>query len=146
MDNPSPAESAVRKNKLILFVDDSSQSCELFKILLEGEGYQVVTACDPDEALKKVSQCAPDLIITDLMMPGTGGGYGIIKRLQVEGTSHIPIIAMSASGMDLSTEQMLREEANVVEFIPKPFQKSLLVDVLSRLLKTPPQSGPAKPS
>lgn len=142
MDGFTSSESADPKNKFILVVDDDNGIRALLEELISGEGYPVESASNAEEALRKVKQRTPNLVITDLMMPGSGG-YGLLKELQNDETSQIPIIVMTASVMDPSTEQMLRDEINVVEFIPKPIQTAMFREALHRLLKTPSKKRPA---
>src|SRR5581483_10388336 len=101
--------------KLILVVDDDEDVRSFLETILEMDGYQVQTAADGKEALAKVQARAPDLVITDLMMPESGG-YEVLRGLQGGENSRLPIIVNTARQLDASTEEMIRAEANVVEF------------------------------
>lgn len=77
----------------ILVVDDEPSICETAKMILEGQGYEVLTARDGIEALHSLSKSLPDLIISDLNMPRmTGFEFLAIVRQRF---SHIATIAMS---------------------------------------------------
>ena len=58
---------------LILIVDDDYDFLEINRFILEGAGYRVTTATNPAEALKRVDEEVPDLVITDLTMPEMNG-------------------------------------------------------------------------
>lgn len=80
--------------KTILVVDDEDSIRELYKQELTDEGYRVVTAATGKEALEKVEQDTPDLIVMDIKMPGMDGIEAINRILGHK--SHIPIIIHTA--------------------------------------------------
>ena len=61
----------------ILVVDDEPDAVELIKFNLKGAGYEVLTAADGEEALKKARSLLPDLIVLDLMLPEVDGLRGL---------------------------------------------------------------------
>ena len=80
----------------VLVVDDYVENVELLKELLTASGYDVTTAYDGDEALKKVKQQIPDLILLDIMMPKMDG-YQVCEALRAnDETKEIPIIFVTA--------------------------------------------------
>jgi CheY-like chemotaxis protein len=80
----------------VLVVDDESSMRFLLRMLLESDGFDVVEAAHGAEALAKVHQARPDLVVTDLMMP-VMDGRGLIDRLRGdEETAGIPIVALSS--------------------------------------------------
>src|SRR5208282_88622 len=103
-------------SKFILVVDDDEGVRSFLETMLKMEGYQVQTATNGTEALDMVRQRAPDVVITDLMMPGTGG-YDVLRTLQEEVGDKVPVIVSTARKMDITTEEMIRAEANVVGFL-----------------------------
>jgi len=128
--------------KLILVVDDDEDVRSFLETILEMDGYQVQTAADGKEALAKVQARAPDLVITDLMMP-EAGGWEVLRGLQGGENSRLPIIVNTARQLDASTEEMIRAEANVVEFLHKPISVATLQGMLWRILHTRPKSKKA---
>ncbi|MBI4377426.1 MAG: response regulator [Elusimicrobia bacterium] len=132
-----PKELSQPKDKLILIADDDEPVREFLNTIVSNEGFRVVTAKDGPDALAKIEQNKPDLIITDLMMPGQGG-YEVLRQLQTPETRRIPIIVVTASRVNDSTIQMIRSEANVIEFISKPIQIPVLVTALHHYLRTKP--------
>lgn len=130
-------EPANRGDKLVLIVDDDEEVRGFLEAVLQTEGYQVQTASDGNQALVRVREKAPDLIITDLMMPDAGG-FDVLRSLQAEGRSHIPVIVCTARRMDPSTEKMMLAESNAAGFLHKPICLPELMDILGRNLKTDP--------
>ena len=54
--------------KTILVVDDDPDFCEITRLILSGEGYEVVTAANGDQALETLKECEPNLVVLDVMM------------------------------------------------------------------------------
>lgn len=129
------------KDRVILVVDDDPVVLNLIETYVQLEGFQCVTAVDGRDAINKLksAQQSPDLVITDLMMPNEGG-YELLRNLQAEGHSRLPVFVITASKLDQTTIQMIRTEANVVEFVPKPIPRANFVTALHRQLKTVPQA------
>lgn len=120
MDRP---ESAGR----ILVVDDNPHARELLRAALMAEGYTVTLAEGGEEALAKVAEEVPELILLDINMPGLNG-YEVCSRLKgTEATRLIPIIFLTSMS-DL--EDRLRGiEVGADDFLTKPFRK---VELLAR--------------
>lgn len=102
----------------ILIVDDELQNRRLLEALLKPEGYLTLTAANGDEALASIAQCAPDLILLDVMMPGMDG-HELATLLKAEpATSDIPIIMVTAQ-IDGSA-RLAGLNAGAEEFLTKP--------------------------
>jgi CheY-like chemotaxis protein len=108
----------------ILVVDDDSAICDALALLLEDAGHVVRTACDGLAALDAIAEDVPDLVITDLYMPGLDGAE-LIARLQSE-RPNLPIIVLSA-GIRVSPPAG-------VPFVAKPFDAEQLLASVARLL------------
>src|SRR5256886_9380607 len=78
--------------KKILIVDDSPTDRQFFMETLSKQGYQVVTAENGDEAITKAKSERPDLILMDVVMPGTNGFQATRAITRDEATKHIPVI------------------------------------------------------
>lgn len=120
--------------KLILIVDDDADVCALLKEVVAFQGFQVQVARNGDEAVEKISQRRPDLLLLDLMLP-PAGGFDILHRLQ---TSHakVPVIIMTARYTDETTAALLKQEPDVIEFFEKPINLDALGERLHKALKT----------
>ncbi len=130
----APAKPA---DKLVLVVDDDETVRSFVEMSVMTAGFRVVTATDGQDALNKLAATPPDLIVTDLMMPGIGG-YEFLRTLQGGGTRRIPVFVVTGSMLEDSTIALIRQEGNVVEFIPKPIRVAVFVAALHKHLKTTP--------
>jgi PleD family two-component response regulator len=91
---PTPAIEAAPAR--ILIVDDLADNRELLEVMLEAEGYSIESVASGPEALARVAERAPDLVLLDVLMPGMNG-YVVAERLKANAaTQHIAIIMVSA--------------------------------------------------
>lgn len=113
---------------VILVVDDEPDGRELLKTPLLYQGYHVVLACNGQEALDKVAQCMPDLILLDVMMPGMDG-FEVCRRIRKNPlVSEIPIVMTTAlNDRDSRLEGI---HAGADDFISKPFD---LTELMARV-------------
>lgn len=82
----------------VLLVDDDPQCRLAVKSFLEEDGFQVTEACDGVEALQRVEEEIPDLIVLDVVMPKLDG-WGTLRALgSKEATAHIPILMLTVVG------------------------------------------------
>lgn|GEM_PF-44119 len=117
----------------ILVVDDLAEIRDLLQVYLEDEGYQVLTACNGEEALAAVAAHPPDLILLDIMMPGTDG-YEVCRRLKSdEKTAFIPIVMLTAL-QDLE-HRLQGIEMGTDEYLTKPFRRLELLTRVRSLLR-----------
>jgi len=131
----------------ILVVDDNREILTTIGALLQAEGYLVDFAFDGEEALEKIATGAPDLILTDIFMPGMGG-LELAEALKRDPRlDRIPILAMSAIG-EYETGQP-RKDLLADDFIRKPPAKQELLDKVEALLhrdQTPSCGGMSAPA
>jgi DNA-binding response OmpR family regulator len=118
----------------ILIVDDEIGALTLIGIMLERGGFEVLKAKDADSALAVLDQESPDMIILDVMMPGTDGIElcRIIRgRPKTAGT---PILILSARG---DAESVMRGmDAGANDYLPKPILHHDLVAKVKKMLET----------
>lgn len=115
----------------ILVVDDNADAREILTLLLEKQGFTVITAPDGQEALKLVKAETFDLIITDLQMPNLDG-IGLIKALRTRPElSSVPILVMSAFPGRSVTDALA---AGANGSASKPVDFDLLIKVIQQLL------------
>jgi CheY-like chemotaxis protein len=124
-------------DKLILVVDDDPLIRDLLELTLTGAGFKTAFAVDGKDATAQLDKIEPQLIITDLMMPGQGG-YEFLRELPGAGAARTPVVVISASALDASTIGMIKQEANVVEFFSKPIKMNALIMALHKHLGTVP--------
>ena len=119
----------------ILVVDDEVYIVHILDFSLGMEGYEVVTALDGEQALEKVAQQKPDLIVLDIMMPKLDG-YETCKALKSKDeTKDIPVILLSAKGRNV--DQKTGFEVGADDYITKPFSPRKLVERINAILGHP---------
>lgn len=114
--------------KTILVVDDEPDIRQSVKQILEVNGYTVLTAVDGDDCLKKLNEITPDLILLDIMMPGTPVGE-VVKQIK-----NIKIAFMSVVRISDARKRGLCIQDNIVDFFQKPFNVSDLIDRVELIL------------
>ncbi|HMJ09220.1 MAG TPA: response regulator [Pyrinomonadaceae bacterium] len=118
-------------NKTVLIAEDYRDAREMMKYLLEFYGYDVLEACDGDEAVRNAHQFHPDLILMDLMMPRMDGLTATRLIRQDETLAGIPIIALTALG-NAADEAAMASGCN--EVVAKPMDFNRLEPLLSHYL------------
>lgn len=116
---------AATRDLSILIVDDDPSIRDFLAFLLEDEGFRVSTASDGADALSKIAEDPPDVVLTDLMMPRMDG-FELIRRLRAESQVGA-IIAMSA--VTANSGRVPDADA----FLPKPFEIDHLLDRVQSL-------------
>ncbi len=124
----SPENSPKISNASILIVDDTIYNIQLLSLMLVKQGYQVQQASSGLEALEKVNQQPPDIILLDIRMPDLNGYEVCIKLKNNPATKDIPIIFISS--IEESSEKVEAFSVGGVDYISKPFQ---LIEVLARI-------------
>ena len=110
----------------ILIVDDERDIVVILKLALEKEGYDVIEAYDGLEALEKVAQNKPDIILLDIMMPKMDGHSVNLKLKENKETAGIPVIVITGRGQ-LKELIQSRQEISIVAYLEKPFTVSMLL-------------------
>ena len=127
---------------LIVIVDDDYDFLEINRMILERAGYRVMTASEPGEALAKMENEKPDLIITDLMMTNLDSGFSFSGTIKSDPRfADVPIIistsVSSALGLDFrprTSEEMA--QMNVDAYFDKPLDARKLLAKVAELLAT----------
>lgn len=118
--------------KRLLVVDDEPNLLRAVEACLRTEGFEVSTARSGAEALINVAQTVPDLIISDIRMPGMSG-YELARQLRVSSrTMLVPIIFLSAKGETADRIEGFR--AGVDAYLTKPFEPDELVAVIKSII------------
>ena len=120
-------------NKKILVIEDDPSTLWLLQYTLEREGYQVLTASNGLEGLRKAQNEEPDLVALDLMLPGIGG-FEICRRLRAEPqTAELPILILSAAVREMDNGTRLKVGAD--DYISKPWHRLELVTKIATMLE-----------
>jgi len=114
--------------KKILVVDDEEDIRTTVKAVLDKEGYEVKLAINGDDALKKWSSFKPDLILMDIMMPGTPVRE-IIPKMKGAKVAYLSVVRTSEA-----EKEDLMKSKNVVDFIQKPFDIKTLTTKVKKLV------------
>jgi CheY-like chemotaxis protein len=129
--------SEQKKIKLLIIEDDMDVLSMMVKYL-EYSGYEVITAADGMEGLKKLESGEYDLVITDIVMPYVSG-VGVVTAIK-EKTPDIPVIAITGYGREPEAAAM-EKRADMV--LAKPVKMSQLKDYIEELLTPKAQSSSA---
>ena len=117
----------------ILAVDDEQDIIELLSYNLSREGFEVTTAMDGEEALKKIRAKSFDLVILDLMMPGIQG-MELCRILRNDPkTKYLPIIMLTAKTEEV--DRILGLEMGADDYITKPFSPRELIARIKAVLR-----------
>ena len=117
----------------ILIVDDEPTNVDMLSQELEEEGYNLLTAYDGEEALIKVQEHWPDLVLLDIMMPNVDG-FTVCRILKGSGkTMLIPVILLTA--LRAQEDRVKGIEAGADDFISKPFDRDELLAKIRSLLR-----------
>ncbi len=106
----------------VLVVDDQDANRLLMRELLESQGHEVVEAVDGTEALQRVGEIAPDVVLLDIGMPGMDG-FEVCRRLKADpATAPIPVLLVTA--MAQRDQRLLGIGAGANDYITKPVDRS----------------------
>jgi len=119
----------------ILIVDDNALNLKLARMVLAGEGYEIRTAADAQEALAVLRSFRPRVILMDLQMPGLDG-FELTRRLKSDpATRGISVVAITAYAMKGDEERA--REAGCDGYVTKPIDTRALPGVIARHLANP---------
>jgi len=119
-------------NMRLLVVDDEPKLLRAIALDLKGEGYDVSTARSGNEALVSIAQRLPDLIVSDIRMPGMDG-YTLARRLrQNQSTALVPIVFLTAK--DTTADRIEGFRTGVDAYLTKPFEPDELLAVIASIL------------
>jgi two-component system alkaline phosphatase synthesis response regulator PhoP len=116
----------------ILIADDEPHLLKIVADRLKANNFEIVTAEDGGEALKKAAE-KPDVILLDIMMP-VFDGYETLKRLRTEeATKNIPVIMLTARGDPAAVEKC--QELGAADYVVKPINPAVLIEKIRGVLK-----------
>jgi signal transduction histidine kinase/DNA-binding response OmpR family regulator len=114
-----PPAAKMDKRSTVLIADDNADMREYLRRLVVGAGFDVITAGDGEDALARIRSQAPDLVLSDVMMPKLDG-IGLIKALRsTDETRHLPVILLSARAGEEARIEGLEYGAD--DYLVKPF-------------------------
>jgi len=117
----------------ILVTDDNEQNLYMLKVLLEGNGYSVDSACNGEDALECARRQAPDLILTDILMP-VMDGFTLCRQWKADDKlKHIPLVFYTATYTDPKDETFALS-LGADRFVIKPQEIEALVEIIRTVL------------
>jgi two-component system response regulator MtrA len=116
----------------ILVVDDDTALAEMLGIVLRGEGFEPFFVADGDHALAAFRETKPDLVLLDLMLPGTDG-IDVCRQIRAE--SGVPIVMLTAKSD--TVDVVLGLESGAEDYVVKPFKPKELVARIRARLRQP---------
>lgn len=109
----------------ILIVDDNISELELISHYLREGGYTVINAVGAKEALSKVLEQKPDVVVTDVVMPGMSG-FELCRRLKTHpATEKVPIVICSSKDQEIDRLWGMKQGADA--YITKPFTREQIL-------------------
>ncbi|NEO97458.1 MAG: response regulator [Symploca sp. SIO2E9] len=116
----------------ILIVEDTLSELELMSHYLRESGYTVINAIGAKEALNKVSEQKPDVIITDVVMPGMSG-FELCRRLKTNSvTENIPIVICSSKNQEIDRLWGMKQGADA--YLTKPFTREQIIRAIKSVV------------
>ncbi len=119
----------------VLVVDDNINFLQLAQMALGTDDYEVHTATDGQDGLEQARVIKPDIILMDVMMPRVSGLEMMRMLLAEDELKDIPVLVMTASHFDPSTEQVFKQESNIKGFLQKPCPVNTLREQIALALK-----------
>jgi CheY-like chemotaxis protein len=120
------------KRPLVLLAEDDRDSREMYALALELAGFRTAQAENGAEALNQVARLSPDVIVTDLNLPGVDG-YELCARLKGDPrTQGVPVLALT--GRSLATDVERARQAGCVRVLVKPFAPDELGPEIRKVL------------
>lgn len=118
----------------ILMLDDQANMRTLVRLALSPE-HELIEAAEGAEAIEKIRSEKPDLLILDVMMPGSYNGLQVLEWVRLNDTfKDLPVIILSGLGQDKDIELATRLGASL--YLVKPFRPSELKDLVAGFIKT----------
>ena len=114
----------------VLVVDDELAIADLLETILTDEGYRVRTACNGKQALARMADATPDLILLDFMMPILDGAGMLRAMATAPAYQHIPVIMISS----LSEQVVGQKCSGYTAFLRKPFRVAAVLKTVARVL------------
>ncbi len=112
----------------VMVVDDEPDIVDLLLLMLDGTGYEVITASGGNDCLEKLKQDVPDLILLDLIMPDLDG-WEVLNRIRLDDRlKSIPVVILTAK--QLTTDVAHKKAPHITEYLVKPVTKEGLISVI----------------
>jgi two-component system response regulator PrrA len=122
----------------LLLVDDETELLDSLEPFLRRSGFQVVSALNGEDALRKVESFEPDLVVLDILMPGIDG-FEVLRRLRRRDKQLYILMLTQVTGADNRIEAL---NAGADDYLDKPFAMGEVLARIRALLRRPRAAGP----
>jgi DNA-binding response OmpR family regulator len=120
----------------IILVEDQPEIRQLIRMTLEFGDFELAEACDADAGWALIQQQTPQLLLLDLMMPGSMDGLALCRKVRRHPTLQaVPVIMLTARSQQSDIDNGL--EAGASAYLTKPFSPMELIERIGQLLKHP---------
>jgi DNA-binding response OmpR family regulator len=119
---------------LIVIIDDDPDILEASTLILKAKGHEVITANNPDDGFKIITDSKPNLVILDVMMDEPDDGFFLAQKLRKE-KNNIPILMYTSVSKAIGLEFGKSDMVPVDDFVEKPVSPDELVQKVEKLLK-----------
>ncbi len=120
------------KMATVLVVEDGPSEMELMSHYLQEEGFSVIGAATGSEGLDKAIAQSPDVIVTDVVMPGISGFELCRKLRRIPETQAVPVVICSSKKQDIDRLWGMRQGANA--YLTKPYTRDQLIQIIKTVL------------
>lgn len=120
----------------VLVIDDDKNTCELLRLYLEKEGYNVMLSYDGEEAVVKFNALKPDIVLLDIMLP-TLDGWQVCREIRKK--SNVPVIMITGKGETF--DKVLGLELGADDYVVKPFDVKEVVARVKAVYRRAGQSS-----
>ncbi|MFP4379308.1 MAG: PleD family two-component system response regulator [Candidatus Sumerlaeia bacterium] len=120
------------KKPVIMVADDEEDIKSVLEMFLEAAGYDVVSAYDGLDAIEKIRESKPDLVLMDIMMPLIDG-IEVVRQMKADDAiKDIPVIMLTAAAKSDMVDKAI--QAGAVDYIQKPFEPEQVQGVIEKTL------------
>ena len=125
--------------KRILIAEDNAVNRELVREVLADRNYEIIEACDGQQALDRIAEVTPDLVLLDIQMPVLDG-YAVVRRIRDNPQStKLRVIALTAYAMRGDRERALA--AGFDDYMTKPIELATLTSKIGQFLEEEPSAA-----
>lgn len=117
----------------VLVVEDAPSEMKLMSHYLQEEGFSVIGAVSGSEGLDKAIAQKPDVVVTDIVMPGISGFELCRKLKHMPETKEVPVVMCSSKGQTIDRMWGMRQGANA--YLTKPYTRDELIEAVKTVLR-----------
>jgi signal transduction histidine kinase/ActR/RegA family two-component response regulator len=132
---PAATTAATAHRRRVLVIEDNVDAAEMLQMMLELAGHEVALAHDGDDGVVLAERWKPDVVLSDIGLPGTIDGYGVARALRRKASSNLLLVALSGYGQEQDKERA--RAAGFDAHMTKPVDAHALIRLLAAPLAAP---------